>query len=661
MRGLWRDIRYGARLLVKARWFTLAAVTPLALGIAATTTVFTLVNAVLLRGLPFNDSDRIMSVWTENERSQQRGISYLDYEDWRDQVSNLESFAAMLNANVNISDDEEAPERVFGAYVSANFFRMLGEQPFLGRDFTDDDDREGAPSVMILGHSVWENRYGADPGILGLTIRVNSLVSTVVGVMAPDMRFPFNTDVWIPRINLPPETRMSERIIRNFQGVGRLAPDASVEQARAELQALGRRLAEEYPESNRDFTPNLMGFNERMTGGQIRLLFLSLMGAVAFVLLIACANVANLLLARSADRAREMAVRVSLGATRWRVARQLLVENVLLAFLAGVAGLWLAVVGIRWFDASTQDIGKPSWMEFTMDGIVFAVMAAVCLATAILFGLAPALQVSKTDVNEVLKEGTRGGSGGVRARRLSGALIVGEVVLTLVLLSGAAFMMRSFLTMYSMDVGIETSQLVTMRLYLPLTQYPDPGPRAELYQNFEDRLAGIPRITGAIAGAPPLAGGPNLPLEVDGRVAEDGETLPRVTTVPVSDRYFDAVQIEALRGRLFSRSDGLPGSEAAIVNERFVEMHLPEGDPLGRFIRVQIGGPNPYRHYRDTVAHRRRSHPEHPSARSRGSRARSCGLPPPPRESGAGGDRDHPHADRSRHRDSPGSGGHSCS
>ena len=243
MRGLWRDIRYGARLLVKARWFTLAAVTPLALGIAATTTVFTLVNAVLLRGLPFNDSDRIMSVWTENERSQQRGISYLDYEDWRDQVSNLESFAAMLNANVNISDDEEAPERVFGAYVSANFFRMLGEQPFLGRDFTDDDDREGAPSVMILGHSVWENRYGADPGILGLTIRVNSLVSTVVGVMAPDMRFPFNTDVWIPRINLPPETRMSERIIRNFQGVGRLAPDASVEQARAELQALGRRLA----------------------------------------------------------------------------------------------------------------------------------------------------------------------------------------------------------------------------------------------------------------------------------------------------------------------------------------------------------------------------------------------------------------------------------
>ena len=494
-----------------------------------------------------------------------------------------------------------------------------------------------------------------------LTIRVNSLVSTVVGVMAPDMRFPFNTDVWIPRINLPPETRMSERIIRNFQGVGRLAPDASVEQARAELQALGRRLAEEYPESNRDFTPNLMGFNERMTGGQIRLLFLSLMGAVAFVLLIACANVANLLLARSADRAREMAVRVSLGATRWRVARQLLVENVLLAFLAGVAGLWLAVVGIRWFDASTQDIGKPSWMEFTMDGIVFAVMAAVCLATAILFGLAPALQVSKTDVNEVLKEGTRGGSGGVRARRLSGALIVGEVVLTLVLLSGAAFMMRSFLTMYSMDVGIETSQLVTMRLYLPLTQYPDPGPRAELYQNFEDRLAGIPRITGAIAGAPPLAGGPNLPLEVDGRVAEDGETLPRVTTVPVSDRYFDAVQIEALRGRLFSRSDGLPGSEAAIVNERFVEMQPSRGRSSRPVHPRANRGPEPYRHYRDTVAHRRRSHPEHPSARSRGSRARSCGLPPPPRESGAGGDRDHPHADRSRHRDSPGSGGHSCS
>ena len=262
---------------------------------------------------------------------------------------------------------------------------------------------------------------------------------------------------------------MSDRNRRSFQPVGRLAPNSSVEQARVELQAIGQRLAEEYPESNRDFTPNLMGFTERMTGGQIRLLFLSLMGAVAFVLLIACANVANLLLARSADRAREMAVRVSLGATRWRVARQLLVESVLLALLAGVAGLVLAEGGVRWFDASTQNIGKPYWIEFTMDGVVFAVMAAVCLATAILFGLAPALQVSKTDVNEVLKEGTRGGSGGVRARRLSGALIVGEVVLTLVLLSGAAFMMRSFMSLYSMDVGIDTSQLVHATLPAPHT------------------------------------------------------------------------------------------------------------------------------------------------------------------------------------------------
>jgi predicted permease len=290
---------------------------------------------------------------------------------------------------------------------------------------------------------------------------------------------------------LPPESEVESRDGQGFQVVGRLAPGVSVERAREELQGLGRRLADAYPEANRDLGFNLMSFQEQENQGEIRVIFLMLMGAVVFVLLIACANVANLLLARSADREREIAVRVALGATRGRIVRQLLIESVLLAILAGVAGLLISVAGVRWFDGVTQNVGKPYWMEFTMDPIVFVYMAGVCLATAVLFGLVPALQVSKTNVNEVLKEGSRGSSGGRRARRWADLLIVGEIVMTLVLLSGAGFMMGSFLKLASMDTGFETSRLLTMQLYLPLTQYPEPEPRRELYEELEDRLRGV--------------------------------------------------------------------------------------------------------------------------------------------------------------------------
>ena len=469
---LWQDIRYGVRLLVKARWFTLAAGTALALGIGANTTVFTLVNAVLFRGLPFEDPETIVSVWSENEQSQRSGFSHPNYLDLRDQARTLESLSAVLNSTINLADDGQPPERIQGAYVSGNFFRMLGEQPVLGRDFVDDDDREGAEPAVLLGNSVWQNRYGGDPGVLGLSIRVNGLVGTVIGVMPPNMRFPNNTDLWIPMHMLPPESRVESREPTNLNVIGRLAAGSSVELAREELQAIGRRLADAYPEANQDVAGfELIPFQEEQNQGAIRVIFLMLLGAVVFVLLVACANVANLLLARSADREREIAVRVSLGATRKRIVRQLLIESFLLAILAGGVGLAISVWGVRWFDGVTagDGIGKPYYMEFTMDPIVFVYMAGVCIATAVLFGLAPALQVSKTDVSEVLKEGSRGSSVGRRARRWADALIVGEIVLTLVLLSGAGFMMGSFFKLSTADPGIETSRLLTMQMYLPLT------------------------------------------------------------------------------------------------------------------------------------------------------------------------------------------------
>src|SRR6185436_11997288 len=344
------------------------------------------------------------------------------------------------------------------------------------------------------GNGIWKNRYGSDPTVIGRTVKVNSLVATVIGVMAPDMRFPFNGELWIPASQLPPELRDSKRNARSFQGMGRLAPGVTLEQARGEVQTISAKLAQDYPDTNKDVRPSLITFNERVTGPQIKLIFLSLMGAVVFVLLIACANVANLLLARSAQRTREIAVRVSLGASRWRIVRQLLVESLTLSIGSGLIGFGLGVAGIRTIDAMLSDptLGKPYWMKFTIDPSVIAFFAAMCIATGVLFGLAPALHVSKTDVNEVMKEaGGRSGTGGRRTRRWTSGLIIAEVTLTLVLLAGAAFMMRSFLALYRMEVGTDTSHVLTMRLNLPLAKYPQPEPRTEVFQRIEQRLRAI--------------------------------------------------------------------------------------------------------------------------------------------------------------------------
>jgi putative ABC transport system permease protein len=591
--NLLHDVRYAFRLLIKDRWFTAVAATALALGIGVNTAVFTFVNAVLLRGLPFDDSDRIISLGTTDARNRQLGVSRLDFTDWREASRSFAGLALMQPASINISDEGRAPEQFQGSYQSANMFQVIGVGPIIGRDFLPEDDRPGAAPVVIIGNGIWKNRYGSDPSIIGRTINVNSVAVTVIGVMAPDMKFPFNSDVWVAMSVLPSEVRDAKRDVRNFQAIGRLAPGVTLQQARAELQNITQRLVQEYPTTNKDVRASVMTFNDRVTGPQIKLIFLSLMGAVVFVLLIACANVANLLLARAAQRSREIAVRVSLGASRWRIVRQLLVESVLLSVLSGIVGLGLSAWGVRMFDVATTGVGKPYWMTFTMDKIVFAFLATICLGTGVLFGLAPALHVSKTDVHEVLKEaGGRSGTGGIRARRWTGALIVVEVILTLVLLAGAGFMMRSFLVLYQANLGIDTSHLLTMRMTLPLSKYPRPEPRTRLYQQLEERLRHVGAIqASAITTNPPMFGGMMRQLTLDGRPAPAGERPPEVTMLSVSAGYFDTLGARMLRGRTFTDVDGTPGHEAAIVNQRFVTMHFPGEDPIGHRVRLADSTP----------------------------------------------------------------------
>jgi putative ABC transport system permease protein len=591
--ALWQDIRYAVRLLIKDRWFTAVAATALALGIGANAAVFTFVNAVLLRGLPFDDPDLIVSIGSLDARGRNLGVSRLDFIDIREAATSYSGLTMFMGAGVNVADEGKAPEQFGGAYVSANTFQMIGQRPVMGRDFGANDDRPGAEPTVMLGSGIWKNRYGSDPSVIGRSIKVNSLMATVIGVMPPDMKFPFNTDLWIPLSMLPPELSNSKRGVRQFQAMGRLKAGVTLPRARAELQNIEDKLAHDFPDTNRNIKPNILFYNDSVAGPQIRLTFWALMGAVGFVLLIACANVANLLLARSAQRTREIAIRVSLGASRWRIVRQLLIESILLSMISGVSGLGFALVGIRIFDSVLTDQGKPYWMKFTVDPIVIVFLAAVCVATAFVFGLAPALHVSKTDVNEVMKEsGGRSGTGGMRARRWTDTLIVAEVVLTLVLLAGAGFMMRSFLTLYRMDMGFDSSHLLTMRLILPLTKYPTREPRTAVYQRLEQRLHGVRAIQSAgLTTNAPLQGGFVRQLSVEGRPQPDGLPVPEVTVVVISSGYFDTMRLPVVRGRTFTDLDGTPTSPTAMVNQRFVAMHFSGEDPIGRRIHLVDSGP----------------------------------------------------------------------
>ena len=493
----------------------------------------------------------------------------------------------VFSGSFNVGNEGLTPDLVPGCYVSANFFWMLGVPPARGRDFTPNEDTPGTALVVLISDTLWRHRYGGDPAIVGRTIRIGDSPGTVIGVMPDGMHFPFNADIWIPIGTMPAALSQQPRQARGYFAVGRLADGVTVEQSRSELQMIGKRLAEQYPTTNRDLWPHADPFLQRTLGSQIRLLFWSLLGAVGFVVLIACSNVANLLLARAARRSGEMSVRVAIGASRWNIVRQLLIESILLAFVAGALGLLLSIVGIRWFAAEAQNVGVPYWMVFTMDWRTFAFLLALCLATGVTFGLAPALHASKTNVHEMLKEGGRTGSGGLRVRRWTAGLIVVQVALTLVLLAGSGLMLRSFLTMYRMDIGIQTARLVTTGMIIPARKYPGWEDRTRFLQAIDDHFASVAGIEAAsTATAIPFGGGAVRQIEIDGRAAVPGDRLPEVTMLSVGSRYFDAIAAPLVRGRAFTNDDGGTGRQVAIINQRLAAVYFKGQDPIGHLIRL---------------------------------------------------------------------------
>ena len=582
----WQDVRLAARLLLKDRWYTAVAVLALGLGIGVNSTIFTFVNAVLLRGLPYEDSHRIMYLQLTNPTAGQRNVwlSYPDFEDWRQRARSFEDLGAFRSGTMNVSDAERPAERAAGVWISANAFGMLGQQPLIGRTFLPGEDLPGAQPVAIIGWGLWQNRYGADPAILGRTIRVNEIPAKIVGVMPQGMKFPNIAEMWMP---LVPDADARRRTTRTLGVFGRLRPGVSREQAQAEMATLARAIAAEHPDTNKGYDAVVMPYNDRFNGGEIKRVFLALMGAVALVLFIACANVANLLLARSATRAREMALRMSIGATRWRIIRQLLVESILLGCLAGLFGFALSYVGVQLFDNAVSGINKPYWIHFTMDGPVFVFLAAICVLTGILFGLAPALQVSRANMTELLKEAGRSGGSGARAQWFSSVMVVAEVALTIVLLVAAGLMVRSYMKLQTLEMGFDTTNMVGGAITLAEPRWDAPATRIRFQEQLLERLRAIPGVKQAsVTSAFPLGGGPSPRIEVEGRPVTDRERAPRAIAVSVAEDYFTVLGVSPRRGRFFAGVDGQPGSEAAIVNERFASQMFEGQDPVGRRLRV---------------------------------------------------------------------------
>ena len=589
-----RDLRFALHLIVKDRWYSAVAIVALSLGIGLNATVFTLVNAVILRGLPYKDAQQLYVIGALRKDNPRPGdISLPELRDWQAQSKSFAGLAGTSDHDVTLSGDGIAPQAAQDADLTANTFSLLSQPLLFGRDFLPSDEQPGAERVAIIGYKLWKTRYTEDRHVLGKVVKIDGTATTIVGVMPEGMEFPSNTELWTPVVPTADREKRGDRFLSVF---GRLKPGVSLKEATVEFNGVAARLANAYPDTNQDYPGVIIQtFNERVNGPQITIVFLALLGAVGFVLVIACANVANLLLSRSVHRSREIAVRIALGATRWRVVRQLLIESVCLGVISGVVALGIAIVGVRLFDAAVANTGKPYWIRFTMDYAVFAYLAGICVLTGVLFGLAPALQVTKTNVNDVLKEGGRGNAGTVRARWLTGTMVVIELALTLVLLVGAGLMMRSFLKLYTLDIGIQTTNLMNMRMTLPDAKYKTPEARRAFYDRLQEKLSSVAGLeSSALTTAVPPFGSTRRGIEIEGAPPRGPEDkAPRVASVSITPGFFQTMGVQVLRGRPFTATDGDQGFDNVIINDKLAAEFFKGEDPIGRRLRFAQGQARP--------------------------------------------------------------------
>jgi putative ABC transport system permease protein len=585
LEDLVQDLRFAARLMLKDRWLSAAAILAIALGIGANTMGFSIVNAAFIRGFHFERAEELHSLSWRSTQGRRMAASVLDLRDWRSQSRSFRSLGAAVVGAVNISDDHVAPEQTAGARVTANFFDVLGQQPLLGRTFVHGEDRRESEPVAIIGYDLWKNRYASDPGAVGRVLRIDGRPATIIGVMPDRMKFPDNSELWVPLVPADAELTREARPLSVF---GRLAPGVTKAQASTEVEGIAQRIITAHPTLAGDVTgAQVETLVERFLGGAARSMFTVIMGAVILVLLIACANVASLLLARAAHRSREIAVRYALGATRARIVRQLLIESVALASLGGIAGLGLASYGVHAFDAAIHATGAPYWLRFTIDYRVLTYVAAICVATGVIFGLAPALQVSREHAQDTLKEGARGAAGNRRAGRLGSVMVVSELALTVVLLCGAGLLLRSFMALYAVPPGFDLSGLTRVEMQLPESRYPDADARRRFFDRLLPGVEVIPGIEhAAVATAAPPRDDAEWRLVLAGSPHVEDDQGPAVSTVAVSPRYFDTLGVGVSRGRGFEPANGDSGAAHVVINQLMADRFFPGEDPIGRQLRL---------------------------------------------------------------------------
>jgi putative ABC transport system permease protein len=593
--ALLQDIRFGVRMLGKNPGVSLLAVFALALGIGANSAIFSIVNAIMLRPLPVKDPASLVMLFETNPQAGiARGlVSHFNFVDWKEQSNAFSDVAAFSSQSFNLRSGAE-PERLSGTRVSSNFFRLVQANPVVGRVFTADEDKPGNNRVAILSHNNWQQRFGSDPNIEGKTLVLDGASYTVVGVMPPDFQFPEKkVDLWTP---LAFDSSAADSEAHNLNVVARLKPNVTIAQAQVEMNTLGRQLQEKNAQGKTGWGVGVLSLSE-YTVGNIKPAFVILFAAVAFVLLIACANVVNLLLARATARQKEIAVRSALGATPFRIIRQLFTESSILSVLGGGLGLVLAFFGIKLLLASLPgSISIPRADEITIDGQVLIFTIIVSLLAGILCGLAPALRLSKPDLNGTLKEVVKGAAGGVGSRRIRNLLIVSEVALALLLLVSAGLMVKSFVRLQDVNPGFKPDNVLTMEVSLPKAKYAENYQMAAFYRQSLERIAALPgvRSVGLVNHLPLSGENTNTLFTIDGQASHSTDNLYAGYRATSAD-YFSALSIPLKSGRAFDERDTDQAQPVVIINETMARRYWPNEDPLGKRIkRGDLQSPRPW-------------------------------------------------------------------
>ena len=580
-------MRYAIRSLRRSPGFTIIALLTLALGIGANTAIFSFVNGVLLKPLPYRDPHGIVMVWEKPPGGDRNGISTLNFLDWKNQNSVFEHMAAInFGGNVTLTGAGQ-PEELQGVRVSASYFEIFGVQAVLGRTFAPDEDQLGKSQVVILSHRLWENRFGADPSIVGRTLTLSGKPCTVVGVMPAHSPFDRSyAQLWMP---LAFEPRDMTRDYHWMLSFARLKPGVTLEKAEAAMDAIGARIAAAYPESNKGWGVTVERFEDRIVGPQLRRSLLVLLAAVGAILLIGCANLANLTLARGAAREREIAVRASLGAGAWRLIRQLLTENLLIAAAGGALGLGLGYAMIRGLILLAPPFSLPSEANVSIDPAILLFTLGVSLLTALLFGLAPAVHAARVDPASSMKEGGRSASSGAGRARLRSALIVAEVALAFVLLAGAGLLVGSFFRMLHVDTGFTSTNVTTARLPIARDRFAHPEQLLQYVRLLDDRLRAAPGVRDvAFSNVLPMQGwGDGMPFLIAGRAFVDRANRRACFYKRVTGSYFRTLEIRLLRGRTFSGDDTRGGAPVIVINEEMARRYFKGEDPLGKRILIQ--------------------------------------------------------------------------